>query len=698
MEFPVFHLDYSGDRLLVAVVAVLHVLINHTLAVGAFPLILLFERIGVRTGDRRWDLVARGALKVCFIVTTTVGALSGVGIWFAVALVNPAAIASLIRVFFAAWFVEWLVFVAEVCLILAYYLTWDRWQGALKGRHLAVGAALSAFSWITMALIVAILGFMMDVGAWQKERTLLSGVFNPLYAPQLVFRTAAAAVCGGFFLWFLTTRAKSVRGAFRASVVRTASTWIVCWTPVLIAAGFWYQSRIPTAMRANVPTAMLTQDWASWSDAMLKLNLVLGGAALAAAAFGVLAPRRVPRSLPLLPLILGLVQLGEFERVREFIRKPYVIADYMFANGLRVVDVPLFQREGLLAHAPYARVREVTPFNHPEAGREVFLLACARCHTTGGVNSIAAKTRTLFAGKTPTAEALDAALASIHGARPFMPPFPGSPEERRALSEYLVGLLDRPEAAPGVQETGLAPAAPWTSPQRVEHLAAGLEAARGGPKAIRPSQAALSQLADLPATEADAVLERWLGRVEKGEAAPELRLDVLDAAARRPALEPRVRSRREALAAAPPAERFAAALAGGDAERGAKWFVQRACASCHRWGGSGGAVGPDLGALAGKRSRAELLESIVAPNARIAEGFQAVNVITVDGATVLGIVRKEDDQVLELATAAGKVVSIPKDEIEERLPAPSMMPDSFGKTLPESEIRDLVELLSTPSR
>ena len=65
--------------------------------------------------------------------------MTGVGIWFSAALVNPAAIGSLIRVFFWAWFVEWLVFVAEVGLILIYYLTWRGWGRRHKRLHIVNG-------------------------------------------------------------------------------------------------------------------------------------------------------------------------------------------------------------------------------------------------------------------------------------------------------------------------------------------------------------------------------------------------------------------------------------------------------------------------------------------------------------------------------------------------------------------------------
>ena len=58
MDFPIFHLDFFGNRLLIAVIASLHVLINHALAVGAMPLVTLLEWWGWRQGNEDWDRLA----------------------------------------------------------------------------------------------------------------------------------------------------------------------------------------------------------------------------------------------------------------------------------------------------------------------------------------------------------------------------------------------------------------------------------------------------------------------------------------------------------------------------------------------------------------------------------------------------------------------------------------------------------------
>jgi hypothetical protein len=75
MDFPFFDYDFFGNRFLIAWGAILHILINHPMAIGASLLIACMESRGHRLGDQRWDDLARRMLFVCFIVTTTVGAL-----------------------------------------------------------------------------------------------------------------------------------------------------------------------------------------------------------------------------------------------------------------------------------------------------------------------------------------------------------------------------------------------------------------------------------------------------------------------------------------------------------------------------------------------------------------------------------------------------------------------------------------------
>jgi mono/diheme cytochrome c family protein len=469
MDFPIFHLDFLGNRMLVAVIAVLHVFVNHPFAVGAMPLVAALEWWGWRRGDAGWDRMAYRILTVCFVVTTTVGALTGVGIWFATSLVNPAAIGSLIRVFFLAWFAEWIVFVTEVLFIMAYYLTWKPMAGR-KGLHIALGAVLAFASWVTMAIITAILGFMMDPGSWLERTSFLSGVLNPVYLPQLAFRTPLAMVAAGLLALFLAYFFTRGDDDLRRRAVRWLSLWTLAWLPLAAAGALWYWRVIPAWMADNVPVALGTQRFASWYDQLLVVLAVMVAVVLLAALTGALLPRHLPRVALLVPFALTLVLLGSFERVREFIRKPYVVGEYMYANGVRVADLPLLKEEGVLRHSAWARIREVTDGNRTAAGAEVFRLACTRCHTATGVNSVFDRLTELYGAGDWNRDTVTYYLLGMHTARPFMPPFPGTDAEAGALADYLVAGQRSHEPVLGAQDVGLGGPAPAT----------GVAAAAGG--------------------------------------------------------------------------------------------------------------------------------------------------------------------------------------------------------------------------
>ncbi len=454
MDMPIFHLDFFGNRVLFAVIAILHVIINHAMAVGAVPLVATMEYWGRRTGDARWDQLAYRILAVCFIITTTLGALTGVGIWLSASLVNPTAIGSLIRVFFWAWFFEWTVFVTEIVLILLYFLTWKNWGARHKGWHISLGFALSFFSWLTMAVIVAILGFMMDIGDWAERPGLLTGALNPIYGPQLLFRTPVALMSAGLFGLFLVYFFIDRRDAFRRRAVRFCSVWSLAWTPIALAGALLYWSVVPNWVRDNVPVALVTMAFERWYQTAIYVILAAVAATAVISVWGAILPRFLPRAAMVAPFALCILLLGYFERVREFVRKPYAIANYVYSNGLRPTDYPLFKQTGLLTQATFVPMRIVGGDNRVAAGEEVFRIACTRCHTTTGVNGVVAKLTGLYGDKPWDAQAVGAYVRNMHNTRPYMPPAPGSDEELDALAAYLISLQTDPRPVVGAQTMG----------------------------------------------------------------------------------------------------------------------------------------------------------------------------------------------------------------------------------------------------
>ena len=322
-----------------------------------------------------------------------------------------------------------------------------------------------------MAIIVAILGFMMDPGNWLTEHTLWSGVANPIYLPQLAFRTPLAATMAGIVAMFLAQFFTSRNAAFRNEALRAIALWTLFFAPFVLIAGFWYYSVVPDFMKANFGVALTTLEFTDWQEKFLQIALITVVAILVTVQLAIARPNLLPRVALLAPLFVIFWMTGHFERVREFVRKPYVIGRYMYANGFRVDDYPLLQRDGVLAHATYSNPltdaeRAGLPDGLGEAereaklerlqmGKDVFMLTCSRCHTGHGVNSITGHLQRMFGDQPWTPELTTGYIEGMHEVQPFMPPFPGNKKELQLLGEYLEHLQKNKAPIPGAQTAGI---------------------------------------------------------------------------------------------------------------------------------------------------------------------------------------------------------------------------------------------------
>jgi hypothetical protein len=303
---------------------------------------------------------------------------------------------------------------------------------------------------------VGILGYMMDPGSWRLHRDLISGFFNPIYLPQLAFRAPMAMLMAGVLALFLNLFFTERGSGFRNRATRFVSLWMLVWTPPFLLGALWYRQVIPEFMARHLAVALGTIQF----ERLYGSILIFIGLAIAAVGaislWGSIRPSLLPRWAWVVPMALVVVLTGQFERAREFIRKPYVLGGYRYANGIRVADYPLLMQEGVLPHSTFASEQRVTAGNRLEAGRDVFLIACSRCHTLNGVNSIHANLERMYGSDALWApDAVDRYLATMFATRTFMPPFPGSVEERRALAEYLVFLQHRRDVAMGAQTVGV---------------------------------------------------------------------------------------------------------------------------------------------------------------------------------------------------------------------------------------------------
>ena len=132
----------------------------------------------------------------------------------------------------------------------------------------------------------------------------------------------------------------------------------------------------------------------------------------------------------------------------------------------------------------------------------------------------------------------------------------------------------------------------------------------------------------------------------------------------------------------------------GDAAKGKAIYTER-CASCHRTGTDGFALGPDFVTVktAGKE---KLLSSIIEPNAEIAPQFIAFQVDTKDGESYTALIGNETPSDVTLRMASGQTVTIPRAKVKGmKSSGQSLMPENLAAGLTPQAMADLMEFIVT---
>lgn len=125
-----------------------------------------------------------------------------------------------------------------------------------------------------------------------------------------------------------------------------------------------------------------------------------------------------------------------------------------------------------------------------------------------------------------------------------------------------------------------------------------------------------------------------------------------------------------------------------------RMVFQQNCGICHKLGGELG-VGPQLDGI-GSTGAAGLIEKIIDPNRNISKAFRTYNVTLKDGTLKSGLFRRDEGDARVYADITGKEFTVNKSDIsEEKLSRSTLMPDSFGSTIPERDFFQLVNYLLT---
>ncbi len=139
----------------------------------------------------------------------------------------------------------------------------------------------------------------------------------------------------------------------------------------------------------------------------------------------------------------------------------------------------------------------------------------------------------------------------------------------------------------------------------------------------------------------------------------------------------------------------AAERPAGDVARGAALFRSKGCTGCHRVGGEGGSLGPDLTGVGKIRSIEHLRQSIVDPSADVQPRYWVASFKDDSGKPIEGFVMNEDTYSVQLMDLNQQLHSYEKAALHDyKVEKVSKMP-SYKDSLTSEPLNDLVAYLAS---
>lgn len=449
MHYPWWHVPILTSPMLIAAIAVIHVLISHY-AVGGGLFLAVEARYAHREGRSDYLAYLKRHAKFFILFTVVLGAVTGVGIWWTIGLASPLATEMLIRTFVFGWAMEYVFFVLELVAGFLFYYYWDRLPPKL---HVTMGAIYGLSAWISLVLITGITGFMQAPGAWlEKQDSFWVAFFNPQFLPQVLSRTGGALLLSSLYVYLHASLVAKESGL--CHLIEQRSTRPALLGAVLITLGgiLWF-AMLPDSARAILEGAAPLNILAALLFALTVVVFFL-------LYFGPLRnPGWLSPGFAGALLLFGFAAFSTGEFIREAVRKPYIIYNVVLSNQIYVDQVPtqpIDEREvGYLEMGRWTsqfvrleypqatdgtRIDESQLLELPQSdrvrlGEVLFQYHCNDCHAEDrGYSAVAP----LLRGHT-RAMILDT-VVHLERAHFFMPPWAGTREEAELITDYLTRI------------------------------------------------------------------------------------------------------------------------------------------------------------------------------------------------------------------------------------------------------------------
>jgi mono/diheme cytochrome c family protein len=183
---------------------------------------------------------------------------------------------------------------------------------------------------------------------------------------------------------FLIFAAQRAEPAARPRLVRYLGWWMVGGALLSYLGYRWWEGSLPDTVlglfRGDPPllaTLAATRSLSLWA---LTAALVLGALLLIA------LPKYGKLPSAIVVMIAAFLFFGSYERLREGVRKPFLIHSHLFSNGLLVSDIGVINERGMIAYSGWVAAR--ADGGPEEVGRQIFRAQCASCHTLDGYQAI----------------------------------------------------------------------------------------------------------------------------------------------------------------------------------------------------------------------------------------------------------------------------------------------------------------------
>ncbi|WP_419678299.1 c-type cytochrome [Aliarcobacter lanthieri] len=439
--FPLFYFPEIGSAWIMGITGTIHILASHTSVGAALLFAFLAHKAYKEDRPELYEYMKKYGMFL-LIFSYVVGSITGPGIWYTATAASPRGISALIHNFVWVWATEWVFFVFEVVGVFALVYFINKID---RKTHLKLTYAFALASVGTLFLIIGIISFMMWPGndAFYQTGSVSDAFFGLTTFPHLFLRIGFMIMMSGVIGLIITTSLSDKE--LKNELIRKMGITSFIGGFITVICFMWYMTTLPD--NAKLLLEMYMPDIMTTKLILVVIFSLYFGIAL-------LKPNFINRPIAVVMLfVVAIFGLWPGEKLRESIRKPYVVGQYVYSNQIMGREVPgknikneidIIEKNGLLKVNPWIpdRLKIITDKNRLEVGELLTKIACSNCHSL----EITGKYRPLFEkmngwDKDTIKSYMQFSLAT--GAVPYMPKISLPEEEFDAMATWIESQFNK---------------------------------------------------------------------------------------------------------------------------------------------------------------------------------------------------------------------------------------------------------------